>query len=248
MQKSTATILLTNGVVAVCKVVGGIFLPSNQLLRVEQLVVSTSANLINNGGLQVDYDTTRHVLASTHFGEECVESIVATTHSFVTGPPAIGLNAWAHVQGGVPPPHVCAPLPSARVTCFVRAATNRVEDHEALQSCAIVGTLADTVEHQVNDLLTNGVVAVCKVVGGIFLPSNQLLRVEQLVVSTSANLINNGGLQVDYDTTRHVLANTHFSISAKSVYFLQGCVLRKSSPSTRKLMSPSAGWQWYRQP
>ena len=69
------------------------------------------------------------------------------------------------------------------------AATNRVEDHEALQSCATVGTLADTVEHQVNNLLTHGVVAVCKVVGGILLPSNQLLRVEQLAVSASANSV-----------------------------------------------------------
>ena len=41
------------------------------------------------------------------------------------------------------------------------AVTNRVEDHEALRSCAIVGKLADAVEHQVNDLLTNGVVAAC---------------------------------------------------------------------------------------
>merc|ERR1719230_1598119 len=47
------------------------------------------------------------------------------------------------------------------------ATTDSLEDHEALQTSAVVGQLADTVEHQVNNLLANGVVTTGEVVGGV---------------------------------------------------------------------------------
>jgi len=82
-----------------------------------------------------------------------------------------------------------------------------VEDEEALETSALVGKLADSVKNKVNNLLANGVVATGVVVGGIFLARDELFGVEQLAVSASANLINDGGLEVDVDSTGNVLAS-----------------------------------------
>lgn len=86
-------------------------------------------------------------------------------------------------------------------------ATEGVEDEETLQTSALIGQLADTVQHQINDLLANGVVATSVVVGGIFLASDQLLGVEQLAVCASAHLIDHSGLQIDKHGTGHMLAS-----------------------------------------
>jgi len=75
--------------------------------------------------------------------------------------------------------------------------TAGVEDKEALETSAVVSELADTVEAEVDDFLTDGVVTTGEVVGGIFLTRDQLLGVEQLTVSTGTNLINDGGLEID---------------------------------------------------
>ena len=45
------------------------------------------------------------------------------------------------------------------------------------------------VQHDVNDLLADGVVTAGIVVGSILLTSDQLLRVEQLAIDTSPHLI-----------------------------------------------------------
>mmetsp|Transcript_63511 Transcript_63511/g.105937 ORF Transcript_63511/g.105937 Transcript_63511/m.105937 type:complete len:411 (+) Transcript_63511:505-1737(+) len=83
-----------------------------------------------------------------------------------------------------------------------------VEAQEALETSAVVSKLTDTVQAEVDDLLTDGVVTTGVVVGGILLAADQLLRVEQLAVGTSTNLVNHSGLQVQEDTPRHVLAST----------------------------------------
>ena len=69
------------------------------------------------------------------------------------------------------------------------AATEGVEDEEALQTGALVSQLADSVEDEVDDLLADGVVATGVVVGGVLLAGDQLLRVEQLTVGAGADLI-----------------------------------------------------------
>ena len=65
------------------EVVGGILLARDQLLRVEQLPVGTSTDLINDSGLKVQEDAAGDVLASTSLREEGVESVVTTTDSLV---------------------------------------------------------------------------------------------------------------------------------------------------------------------
>ena len=69
------------------------------------------------------------------------------------------------------------------------AATEGVEDEEALQTRALVSQLADAVQNQVHDLLANGVVTTGVVVGGILFASDKLLRVEELSVYSSSHLI-----------------------------------------------------------
>merc|ERR1712051_782295 len=87
-------------------------------------------------------------------------------------------------------------------------ATNGVEDEEALESSALVSELADSVEAEVNDLATDGVVATGEVVGGILLSGDELLGVEELSVGSSTDLIDNGGLEIEEDSAGDVLAGT----------------------------------------
>mmetsp|Transcript_13339 Transcript_13339/g.19237 ORF Transcript_13339/g.19237 Transcript_13339/m.19237 type:complete len:474 (-) Transcript_13339:76-1497(-) len=87
-------------------------------------------------------------------------------------------------------------------------ATSGVVDEEALEAGAVVGELADAVEDEVNDFLADGVVTTGVVVGGVFLAGDQLFRVVQLAVGAGADLVNDGGLEVDVDGTGDVLAST----------------------------------------
>ena len=75
--------LLPDRVVAAREVVGRIFFAGNQLLRVEQLTVRASADLIDHRRLQIDEDAARHMLSGTRLGEERVERVITTTDSLV---------------------------------------------------------------------------------------------------------------------------------------------------------------------
>ena len=72
-----------------------------------------------------------------------------------------------------------------------------MEDEESLETSALVGKLADPVEHKINDFSSNGVMTTSVVVGSIFLTGDELLWVEQLTVCASPHLIcgkhNKGG-------------------------------------------------------
>merc|ERR1711881_809319 len=94
-------------------------------------------------------------------------------------------------------------------------ATKGVEDEETLKTSALIGELSDSVEHKVDDLLTDGVVTSGVVVGGILLTGDELFGVGELSVGTSSHLIDYGGLQIDKDGARDVLAGT--SLGEKGV-------------------------------
>jgi len=83
-----------------------------------------------------------------------------------------------------------------------------VEDQESLETGTLIRQLTDSVENQVDDFLTNGVVTTGIVVGGIFLTGDELFWVEQLAVGTSSDLIDYGWFQVDEDSTWYVLAGS----------------------------------------
>ncbi len=84
--------------------------------------------------------------------------------------------------------------------------TERVEDEKSLKASALIGQLADAIQHKVDDFLANGVVTTSVVVGGVFLTGDQLLRVKQRAVGASTDLIDDGGFQVDKDSTGNMLA------------------------------------------
>lgn len=77
---------------AASKIVGSIFFAANQLLGVEKLAVASSANLVDNSGFKVNEDGTRNMLARASFTEKCVEGVVSSSNSLVTGHMAIRLN------------------------------------------------------------------------------------------------------------------------------------------------------------
>ena len=91
--KNQVNDLLPDGVVASCIVVCCIFLSSHQLLRVEQLTVGSSSNLVDHGRFEVDEDRPGDVLACAGLREESVEGVVSATDSLVRGHLAIGLDS-----------------------------------------------------------------------------------------------------------------------------------------------------------
>ena len=86
--------------------------------------------------------------------------------------------------------------------------TDGVEDEETLETSALIGELSDSVEAEIDDLLTNGVVSSGEVVGGIFLSGDELLGVEKLSVGSGSDLIDNGGLEIEEDGSGNVLSGT----------------------------------------
>lgn len=81
-----------------------------------------------------------------------------------------------------------------------------MKDKESLKTGALVRQFTDAIQNQINDFLSDGVVTTSIVVGSIFLSGDQLLRMEQRAVGTSADLINDSGFQIDKDSARNVLA------------------------------------------
>jgi len=85
-----------------------------------------------------------------------------------------------------------------------------VEDQKTLETSALIGELSDTVEDQVDNFFTDGVVTTGVVIGGIFLSRDQLFWVEQLTVGSGSDFVNDGWFQVNEDTSWDVFAGTGF--------------------------------------
>jgi len=111
------------------------------------------------------------------------------------------------------------------------AAAKRMEYQEPLEARALISRLPDTVQHDVNDLLADGVMTARVIVGRVFFAGYQLLGMEKLFVPAHAHFIcerkikrnvrrdrslrttiscltDNGGFQVDEHRSRHVFAGT----------------------------------------
>ena len=90
-------------------------------------------------------------------------------------------------------------LEEERAEARARAAARRVEAEEALEARAVVGELSHAVEHEVDDLLADGA-------RRVLFARDDLLRVVELAVRARADLVAHGGLKVDVDGARDVLA------------------------------------------
>ena len=85
-----------------------------------------------------------------------------------------------------------------------------MEDQKALKTSALVSEFANAIEHQVDDLFADRVVAASVVVGGVLLAGDELLGMEELPVSAGSDLIDDGRLEIDEDSSWHVLASPSF--------------------------------------
>jgi len=88
------------------------------------------------------------------------------------------------------------------------SSTDGVEDKETLKTSALIGKLSDSVETEINDFLTNGVMSSGEVVGGVFLSGDELLWMEELSVSSGSNFIDNGWFKIKEDGSWNVLTST----------------------------------------
>jgi hypothetical protein len=86
--------------------------------------------------------------------------------------------------------------------------TEGVEDKESLETRAVIGNAANFVQNLVDHLLADSVVTTSIVVGSIFLAGDHVLWVEKAAVSTSANLVDNVGLEIAVDSTWNVFSLT----------------------------------------
>ena len=86
------------------------------------------------------------------------------------------------------------------------AAAERVEDQKALETTAVIGNTANLIQHLVDQLLADGVMAARVVVGGILLAGNHVLGVEKATVGSCADLVNNIRFKVAVDRPWHVFA------------------------------------------
>ena len=88
------------------------------------------------------------------------------------------------------------------------SSTDGVEDEETLETSALIGKLSDSVEAEINDFLTNGVMSSGEVVGSVFFTGDELLWVEELSVGSGSDLIDNGWLEIEEDGSWNVLTST----------------------------------------
>ena len=86
--------------------------------------------------------------------------------------------------------------------------TDGMEHKETLETSALISKLSDSVEAEIDDFLTNGVVTSGEVVGGIFLTRDELLWMEELSVGSSSNLIDNCWLEIEEDSSWDMLSST----------------------------------------
>merc|ERR1711976_406661 len=152
-------------------------------------------------GLIVDHEGTVGVLQGGMGGQD---GVVGLNHS--SG--HLGCGVDRELQLGLLAIVNRQPLHEQGGETRAGATTKAVEDEEALQTSALISQLADPVQDKIHNLLANGVVTTGIVVGSILLASDQLLRVEQLAVGASADLINHSGLKIHKDCTGHMLAGT----------------------------------------
>ena len=149
-------------------------------------------------GLVVHHESTVRVLQSSVGGED---GIVGLHHrsgylgSGVYGEFELGFLSVVHGEA----------FHQKRGKSGAGSATERAEDQEALKTRALIRELTDTVYDLIHEFLTDGVVSAGVVVGGVFLARDELFRVKERTVSSRANLVHDGRLEIHKHGARNVL-------------------------------------------
>jgi hypothetical protein len=85
-----------------------------------------------------------------------------------------------------------------------------VEDEETLKTGTLVSKFSDSIEDQVDDFFTDGVVTSGVVVSGIFFTGDQLFWVEELSVGSGSDFIDDGWFEIDKNGSWDVFTGTSF--------------------------------------
>jgi len=80
-----------------------------------------------------------------------------------------------------------------------------------LETSTLVSKFSDSVEAEVNNFFTNGVMSSGEVVSSIFFTRNELFWVEELSVSTSSNFVNDGWFEIEEYTSWDMFSSTGFT-------------------------------------
>jgi hypothetical protein len=86
--------------------------------------------------------------------------------------------------------------------------SDSVEDHESLQTSTVISQFSDSVQAQVDDFFTDGIMSSGEVVSGIFFSGDQLFGMEQLSVGSGSDFVNNGGFQIQEDGSGDVFTSS----------------------------------------
>ena len=140
----------------------------------------TAADVVD--GLVVDHEGAVGVLQGGMGGQD---SVVWLDHS------GGDLRSWvdSKLQLGLLAVIYAQPLHQQRGEAGAGASAEAVEDEESLETGTLISQLPHPVKDKVNDLFTYRVVTSSVVVGCVLLAGDQLLRVKELTVGTSTNLI-----------------------------------------------------------
>ena len=159
----------------------------------------SSADIIN--GFVIDHDSDISVLEERVGGED---GVVWLNNG--------GGDLWGWVDGETELGFLTVvngkSLEEERSKSGTGSSTDGVEDEETLETSALIGELSDSVEAEINDFLTNGVMSSGEVVGGILFTGDELLWMEELSVGSGSDLIDNGWLEIEEDSSWDVLTGT----------------------------------------
>jgi hypothetical protein len=86
--------------------------------------------------------------------------------------------------------------------------TDGVEDEETLETSTLISKFSDSVETEIDDFFTNGVMSSSEVVSGIFFTRDQLFWVEELSVGTSSDFIDDSWFEIEEYTSWDVFSST----------------------------------------
>ena len=96
-----------------------------------------------------------------------------------------------------------------------------------METSALISELSDSVEAEIDDFLSNGIVTSGEVVGSILLSGNELLWVEKLSVGSSSDFINNCWFQIEEDASWDVLSSSSLGEeSVEGIITTSDCFIR----------------------
>ena len=88
------------------------------------------------------------------------------------------------------------------------SSTDSVEDEETLETSALIGELSNSIEAEIDDFFTNGVMSSGEVVSSIFFTGDELFWMEQLSVGSGSDFIDDCWFEIEEDGSWDMLTST----------------------------------------